>query len=85
MRVAMLEITESAADVLHRAYDAAARFNPEAKIRVFTSGERIDTGFADEPEPTDEVIEFDGISLYVESGIQGTLDTTEQHDRLIVR
>ena len=80
----MLEITESATQVLLRAYEAAVRFNPEAKIRVFKAGERVDAGFIDTPDPTDEAIEVEGVTLYVEIGIEGTLDTSEQHDRLIV-
>ncbi|MFN2610239.1 MAG: hypothetical protein ABR507_05110 [Actinomycetota bacterium] len=81
----MLEITGSAEEVLRRAYDAAQRFNPDAKIRVYRLGATIETGFTDVPEPDDETISLEEMILYVESGIEGTLDTTERHDRLIVR
>lgn len=81
----MLEITESAIEVLKRASDAATRLNPEAKVRVYKRGDSVDTSFADRPENGDEVIELDGLTLFVESGIEGTLDTSLEHDVLIVR
>ncbi len=81
-----MQISESAADVLARAYDAAARFNPEAKIRVFRRKGQIQTSFADVPEPGDQVVEHEGMTLYIASDVgEGTLDTTAQHDQLILR
>ena len=80
-----LEISDAAAEVLERAYEAAARFNPDAKVRIYSLGDRIETGFADAPEEGDEVIEKLGMTVFVEQGISGTLDTSEEHDRLIVR
>lgn len=82
----MLEVTESAADVLRRSYEAAARFNPEAKIRISVRGEVIDTEFAESPHESDEIQDFDGITIYVAPEVgDGVLDTSEEHDRLIVR
>lgn len=72
-------------DVVRRASDAATRLNPDAKVRVYRRGETVETSFADRPENGDEVIELDGLTLFVESGIEGTLDTSLEHDVLIVR
>lgn len=80
-----MEISDAAAEVLERAYEAAARFNPDAKVRIYQLGDRIETGFADAPEEGDEVIEKQDMTIYVERGITGTLDTSEEHDRLIVK
>lgn len=80
-----LEISEAAAEVLERAYDAARRFNPEAKVRIYRVGERIETGFADQPEDNDEVLELGELTLFVEAGVAGTLDVSAEHDRLVVR
>lgn len=82
----MLEITEAATEVLERAYDAAAAYNPDAKIRVFRRGGQVETGFADAPQSDDETIEHEGMVLYVAADVgAGVLDTSEQHDRLIVK
>jgi Fe-S cluster assembly iron-binding protein IscA len=81
----VLEITEEAADVLERAYDAAARFNPDARVRLYASGDQVQTAFADAPEPEDSVIEHGGLTIFVERGISGTLDVSDQHDHLVVR
>jgi Fe-S cluster assembly iron-binding protein IscA len=81
----LLEITEQAAEVLERAYDAAARFNPDARVRVYSEGGRVQTGFADTPEPGDTVVEHEGLTIFVGQGIEGTLDVSSQHDHLVVR
>lgn len=82
----MLKITRSAAEVLERAYDAAAGFDPQAKVRIFRRKGEVQTGFADRPEPGDEIIEHEGMTLYVASDVgEGTLDTSTEHDRLLVR
>lgn len=82
----MIEITEAATDVLHRAYDAAQRFNPDARVRIFKRGDVIETGFVDGPDSSDTIVEHDGMTLFVSSEvISGVLDVTEQHDRLVLR
>ena len=81
----MLEITEGASEVIERAYAAASRFNPDARVRVYATGGRIETGFADAPEKGDTVIEHEGLELFVQAGIEGVLDVSAEHDHLIVR
>lgn len=82
----MLEITENAAVVLERAYDAAAAYNPDAKIRVFRRGDEVQTGFADSAQPGDATLEHEGMTLFVAGDVgDGVLDTSSEHDRLIVR
>lgn len=80
-----MEISETATAVLERAYDAAARFNPDAKIRVYRRGGGIQTGFADAPYEGDVVVEHEGMILYVAADVgEGLLDTTLQHDHLVL-
>lgn len=80
-----LEITEGALDVIRRAYTAAERFGPKARIRVLRLGGEVEIGFAQEPEDGDEVIEQEGLTIFVQGGISGTLDVSAEHSRLIVR
>lgn len=80
-----MEISETATAVLERAYDAAARFNPDAKIRVYRRGGEIQTGFADAPQEGDVVVEHEGMILFVAADVgEGLLDTTLQHDHLVL-
>lgn len=81
-----MEISDTAAAVLERAYDAAARFNPAAKIRVYRRKDEIQTGFTDVPEEGDEVLLHEGMILYVAADVgEGLLDTTAEHDHLVMK
>ena len=81
-----MQITEAATDVIQRAYDAAARFNPAARVRIHLRGDTIETAFADAPEEGDIVLEHEGLTIFVAGDVgDGTIDVTDQHDRLIVR
>ncbi len=80
-----MEISETATAVLERAYDATARFSPDAKIRVYRRSGEIQTGFADAPQEGDVVVEHEGMILYVAADVgEGLLDTTLQHDHLVL-
>jgi len=81
-----MEISDTAAAVLERAYDAAARFNPAVKIRVYRRKDEIQTGFTDVPEEGDEVLLHEGMILYVAADVgEGLLDTTAEHDHLVMK
>jgi len=81
-----MEISEAAGEVLARAYDAASRFNPDARVRIFRRKGEIETGFADAPQEGDASVEHEGMVLYVASDVgEGVLDTTLQHDHLVLR
>jgi hypothetical protein len=81
-----MDISEAATEVLERAYNAAARFNPAIKIRIFNRKGEIQTGFADAPEDGDAVIEHGGMILFVAADVgEGLLDTTAQHDHLVMK
>jgi hypothetical protein len=81
-----LEIDETATEVLARAYDAAARFNPKAKVRIFRRKGEIQTGFADAPQEGDAVIEHEGMTIYIAPDVgDGTLATSLEHDQLVLR
>ena len=83
---AMLQVTEEAKEVLARAYTAAARFNPDARIRIALRGEEIETSFVSDPEEDDEIIQVDDLAIIVARDVgEGILDTSEEHDKLIVK
>lgn len=81
----MIEFTDWAAQILARSYDAARRFNPEAKLRLSEVDGAIEFSITDEPAASDRVVEREAFTLYVADGLEGTVDVVEPHDRLILR
>lgn len=81
----MIEITDWARDILNRSQEAARRFNPEARIRLARIDGGVQAVLAEAPEPTDEPVELGGMTLFVESGLEGLVDVEEPHDRLVLR
>ncbi len=81
----MLEFTEWAVDILTRAQSAAARFNPDVKIRLAKVSGQVQAVLADEPSDGDQAVEVGGMTLFVEGGLDGLVDVEEPHDRLVLR
>jgi hypothetical protein len=81
----MIEFTPRAAEILRRSSEAARRFNPEARIRVFRKGGGVEFALAEGPEPGDREVEGDGFSVFVGDRIEGVVAVVEPHDRLVVR
>jgi hypothetical protein len=82
----VLAFTDWAVDILTRSDTAARRFNPDARVRLLrddSGGVRFE--LTDEPARTDTVIDDLGFTLFVEEGLEGTVDVVEPHDRLILR
>ena len=80
-----IEFTDWAIDILRRSHEAARRFNPDATVRLFRKGSGVEFSLVDEPVAGDEVVEREGFTLYVEKGIEGTIDVVEPHDQLVLR
>jgi hypothetical protein len=81
----MLQFTDWAVRILTRSHEAARRFNPDATVRVFRKGAGVTFALVDAPGSGDQVVDRDGFTLYVEAGIEGTIDVVEPHDQLILR
>ena len=83
----MIEFTDWAIEILGRSDAAARRWNPSARVRLVrddSSGVRFE--LTDEPAADDSVVEHEaGFTLYVQQGLDGTVDVVEPHDRLILR
>ena len=83
--VVRLEFTEWATEILQRTHSAARRFNPQATVRVHRGADGVEFALIDERHDGDELIAGDGFELWVEPGLEGTVDVVEPHDRLILR
>jgi hypothetical protein len=81
----MLEFTTWASEILARSHAAARRFNPEATVRLHRAGQGVEFTLTDERHDGDELVRRDGFDLWVEPGLEGTVDVVEPHDRLILR
>lgn len=83
---AVISFTEWAIDILTRSDGAARRFNPDARVRLLRDGgSGVRFELTDEPGATDTVVDDLGFTLFVEEGLEGTVDVVEPHDRLILR
>jgi hypothetical protein len=81
----MVEFTDWARDILNRSQQAAARFNPDAKIRLASTAAGVEALLTDRPDPTDRPVRVDEVTLYLEDGLEGLVDVEEPHDRLVLR
>lgn len=81
----MIEFTDWAVEILQRTWQAARRFNPEAAVRMQRTAGGVEFVLTDERVETDELVPKDGFELLVETGLEGTVDVVEPHDRLILR
>jgi hypothetical protein len=80
----VLAFTERAAITLARSAEAAARFDPDTRIRVVGAGDGVRAEFAPGPQPGDEIVALtSGVDVLVASGLRGTVDTGE-HDALVL-
>jgi hypothetical protein len=81
-----IQFTDIATQVLARSALAARRFNPDAVLRMAgVSGGAVDLQIVDGPSPGDDSVEGAGFTLLVASGLEGTLDVEEPHDRIVLR
>jgi len=81
----MIEFTDWAKDILQRSQEAAARFNPYAKIRLSRTPGGVEAVLSDEPGAGDTPVDVGDMTLYVEAGLDGLVDVEEPHDRLVLR
>jgi hypothetical protein len=81
----MVEFTDWARDILTRSQEAAARFNPDAKIRLAHTSSGVEALLVEAPTPGDRAVELDGLIVYVEDDLEGLVDIEEPHDRVVLR
>jgi hypothetical protein len=80
-----LEFTDRAVEILQRTHTAARRFNPDATVRLRRAGSGVEFALTDERPQDDELVTREGFELWVEPGLEGTVDVAEPHDQLVLR
>jgi hypothetical protein len=81
----VIEFTEWAKEILTKSQQAAARFDPDAKIRLALVGGTVQAILIDDPDPTDEIVSLGGLGIFVEKGLEGLVDVEEPHDRIVLK
>jgi hypothetical protein len=85
MGIVTIEFTDWATDILQRTHAAARRLNPDATVRLHRRGAGVEFSLTDERHEGDVHVAERGFELWVESGLEGTVDVVEPHDQLILR
>jgi Fe-S cluster assembly iron-binding protein IscA len=80
----VLTLTDRAVEILRAAQHAAGRFDPNARIRIRRDGGGVAFELTDEGEPSDQIVEVDGVALLVETGIEGTVDAGDHGSLLLI-
>lgn len=80
-----LDFSDWAVEILTRTHEAARRFNANATVRLHRTSSGVAFELADERQAGDEMVRQDGFELWVEAGLEGTVDVVEPHDQLILR
>jgi hypothetical protein len=80
-----IEFTDWATEILQRTHAAARRLNPDATVRLHHRGDGVVFSLTDERHEGDAHVAENGFELWVEPGLEGTVDDVEPHDRLILR
>ena len=81
----MLRFTDRARDALESFHVAAARWNPDVRLRLVRAGGELRPELADAPEPGDETITVGTLAVFVESGVDGVVDAGEHNVLTITR
>ena len=82
----MIQITGRARDALRASASAAARFDPDARIRLSVddaAGVRADLVHAREPD--DGEVTIDDVSVLVDAALEGTIDTGDHNAFVLIR
>jgi hypothetical protein len=81
----VLEFTDWARDILTRSQQAAARFDPNAKVRLARVGDAVQAVLTDRPDPSDLAVPLGDMTVFVELGLEGLVDIEEPHDRIVLK
>lgn len=80
-----IELSHWAIDILGRAQQAAARFDPDARVRLERTASGVQAVLTDEPGTQDTKVQAGEMTLYVEPGLEGLIDIEEPHDRIVLK
>ena len=85
-----VHVSEAAAGVIRRSLAQGGYDPADVGVRLRIAGGEVRPRFAQAPEPTDEVVEADGVRVFVDHAIASsaetvTIDVAAEHETLVVR
>lgn len=83
-----VRITPEALVVIRRSLELAGADPAEMAVRVRVAGGAVRSRFVTDPEPTDVIVEADGIRVFVAEDLATNdveIAVTDDHDQLTVR
>jgi hypothetical protein len=80
----VIQLTQQAEAAVTSAITAARRFDPTAQIRLARAGAGVTFEFMDSPDAADTSYELGDLTLYVDSGLDGVVDTGD-HNAPVLR
>jgi hypothetical protein len=75
----VLTFTDRAADALTTFHTAAARWNPDVRLRLVPVGSELRPELTDEPRGDDVELALGSITLLVPPGVDGVVDAGEHN------
>ena len=75
----MLTFTDRAAEALKLFHGAAARWDPNAKLRLELSGSELTPKLAEGPADGDVPVQLGDVTVFVPAGLEGTVDAGDHN------
>lgn len=86
--MANVRVTERAINVLHTGLAVAGLDAGSTGVRVRLAAGVARTQFADEPSSGDQIVEADGVTIFLDASLAGrstvVIDVSSEHDTLTV-
>lgn len=81
-------VTPAAAGLIRRSLELAKLDPADAGVRLRLAGGAVRPRFATAPEPDDEIVDLDGVRLFVDralvTGDDVTVDVSDEHEQLVI-
>ena len=75
----MLSFTDRAVDALRTFHNAAARWNPDVRLRLIRVGSELRPELADDAAPGDVELTLGDVTLFVPPDVEGRVDAGEHN------
>jgi Fe-S cluster assembly iron-binding protein IscA len=81
----VLTFTDRAADAVSTFHRAAARWNPDVKLRLVRSGTELRPELTDDAGPDDIALTVGAVTVWVPNDVEGVVDAGEHNVLTVTR
>lgn len=83
-------VSDAAADIMRRSIQQGGYDPGEVGVRLRVAGGQVRPRFAPQPEEGDEVVELEGLRVFIDGRILSstpdvTIDVSAEHETLVIR